>query len=116
MDDDIHEEQMEEKDVGQVEEEKGKTGLKWKISKLVDERMTYIHIKQAIKLILPREYIAHCRQKRHWAAKYLPGKAPLDQTHDVIKFSHVALKSLLRGNRVFDITHVKARWLLLIKL
>ena len=70
--------------------------------------MTYIHIKQALKLILPREYIAHCRQKRYWAAKYLPGKVPLDPTHDVIKFSHVALKSLVRGNKVFDIASAEA--------
>ena len=108
IDDEPEDELVEEKDVGQVEEEKGKKGEKWKISKLVDGRMTYIHIKQAIKLILPREYIARCRQKRHWAAKYLPGKAPLDPTHDVIKFSHVALKSPLKGNKVFDIARVEA--------
>ena len=70
--------------------------------------MTYIHIKQALKLILPREYIARCRQKRHWAAKYLPGKAPLDPSHDVMKFSHVALKSLLKGKKVCDIACVEA--------
>jgi len=70
--------------------------------------MKYINIKQAIKLILQREYIAHCRQKRHWAAKYLPGKVPLDPKHDVIKFSHVAFKSLVNGNKVFDIPCVEA--------
>lgn len=91
-DDDVQQKQMEEKDVDQ---EKG-------------GRITYIHIKQALKLILPREYITPCRQKRHWAAKYLPGKVPLDPTHDVIKFSHVALKSLVRGNKVFDVARVEA--------
>ena len=108
MDDDAQKKQIEEKDVDQAEERRDKTGEKWKVSKLVGGRMTYIHIKQAIKLILPREYITRCRQKRHWAAKYLPGKAPLDPTHDVIKFSHVALKSLVRGNKVFDIARVEA--------
>ena len=99
---------MEEKDVEQVKEERDKTGEKWKVSKRVGGRMTYIHIKQTLKLILPREYIARCRQKRHWAANYLPGKLLLDPMHDVIKFSHVALKSLVRGNKVFDIARVKA--------
>ena len=65
-----------------------------------------MHIKQAIKRIRPREYIARCRQKRHWAAKYFP--APFDSTHDVIKFSRVALKSLVRGSKVFDIAGVEA--------
>ena len=108
MEDDTQQKQIEEKDVDQVKEERDKTGEKWKVSKRVGGGMTYIHIKQALKLILPREYIARCRQKRHWAAKYLPGKVPLDPTHDVIKFSHVALKSLVRGNKVFDIAPVEA--------
>ena len=47
-------------------------------------------------------------KKHHWAAKYFPGKAPLDPTHDVIKFSHVALKSVVRGSKVFDIARVEA--------
>lgn len=63
MDEDAQQKQMEEKDVDQVKEKRDKTGDKWKVSKLVGGRMTYIHIKQAIKLILPREYIARCRQK-----------------------------------------------------
>ncbi|KAJ7377451.1 hypothetical protein OS493_029354 [Desmophyllum pertusum] len=89
------------------EEVEGDKGSEWKISKMVAGRMTYIHIKRALKLILPREYIARCRQKRHWAAKYLPGKAPLDPTHDIVKFSNVALKSTLKGQKVFDIARVE---------
>lgn len=55
------------------EEEEGNKKQKWEISKIVGGRITYIHIKQALKLLLPREYIACCRQKHHWPAKYLPG-------------------------------------------
>ena len=82
-------------------------GSQWKISKIVGTRTTYIHIKQALKLILPSEYIAHCHQKRHWAAKYLPGRAPVDPKHDIVKFGNMALKSIQQGQRVFDIPYVE---------
>ena len=81
------------------EEETEAKGSQWKISKIVGNRTTYIHIKQALKLVLPREYIARCRQKRHWAAKYLPGKVPVHPKHDIVKFSNVALKSVQHGHK-----------------
>ena len=102
----VEKEQEEEKGANKEEETEAK-GSQWKISKIVGSRTTYIHIKQALKLILPREYIARCRQKRHWAAKYLPGKAPIDPKHDIVKFSSVALKSVQQGQRVFDIARVE---------
>ena len=102
----VEKEQEEEKCANKEEETEAK-GSRWKISKTVSSRTTYIHIKQALKLILPREYIARCRQKRHWAAKYLPGKAPVDPKHDIVKFSSVALKSVQQGQRVFDIARVE---------
>ena len=58
--------------------DKGGKAQKWKISKSVDGR------------------------------KYLPGKAPLDPKHDIVKFSNVALKSSLKGQKVFDIARVEA--------
>ena len=42
-----------------------KKGNKWMISKVEDGKLNHIHINQAIKVLLPREYIASCRQKRH---------------------------------------------------
>ena len=42
------------------EEEEGEKHQKWKISKVVGGRTTYIHVKQALKLLLPREYITFC--------------------------------------------------------
>ena len=88
--------------------ERGRNAQKWKISKSVGGRTTSMHIKRALKLLLPREYIARCRQKRHWAAKYLPGKAPLDPKHDIVNFANVALKSSLKGQKIFDIARVEA--------
>ena len=68
-------------------------GKNWKISKYVDRKLTYIHISQAIKLLLPREYVSRCRQKRQWASKYLPGKEPLNPTHDIFKYWVIVKKS-----------------------
>ena len=78
------------------EEETEAKGSQWKISKIGGNRTTYIHIIQALKLILPREYIARCHQKRHWAAKYLPGKVPVDPKHDL---SSLAMWHLSPSNR-----------------
>lgn len=99
-------EEEKEKDANKEEETEPK-GSQWKISKIVGNKTTYIHIKQALKLILPIEYIARCRQKRHWAAKYLPGRAPIAPKHDIVKFSNVVLKSVQQGQRVFDIARVE---------
>lgn len=117
LEDQEEKEHEEEKEViGQKEDEnemleeveEGEKHQKWKISKVVGGRTTYIQVKQALKILLPREYIARCRQKCHWATKYLPGKLPLDPTHDVVRYSHVALKSVLKGRKVFDIARVEA--------
>lgn len=62
------------------------------ISKEEDGKLNYIHIYQAIKVLLPREYIARYRQKRHWASKFLPGKEPLNPEHDIVLFGDVAIK------------------------
>ena len=69
-------------------EEKGK---KWKISRRLDnDTVSYIYIKQAIKLLLPRGYISRCRQRKHWASKHLPGEAPIDPSHNIIKFGETS--------------------------
>lgn len=80
----------------------------WKISKCVNGRLTHIHVKQAIKILLPREYISRCRQKRHWASKYLPGKEPLNPKHDIYKYCDVALKVVQKGKTKFHIGRVEA--------
>ena len=45
-----------------------KGGRAWKISKCLNGRLTYMHVNQAIKILLPREYISCSSQKRHWAS------------------------------------------------
>lgn len=85
-----------------------KGGKNWKISKYVDGKLTYIHVSQAIKILLPREYVSRCRQKRHWASKYLPGKEPLNPTHDIFKYCDVALMVTQKGKRLYHIGRVEA--------
>ena len=86
-------------------EEKGK---KWKVSRRLDDgTVSYIHIKQAIKLHLPREYISRYRQRRQWASKHLPGKAPIDPSHNIIKFGDVALKCFQKGAKRFNIGRIE---------
>ncbi|KAL9977299.1 hypothetical protein ACROYT_G014689 [Oculina patagonica] len=80
---------------------------KWMISKMEQGKLSNIHISQAIKILLPREYIARCRQKRHWAAKYLPGKEPLNPEHDIFVFGNVALKRKKEGVNTFLISRVE---------
>ena len=66
---------QEQEDLEQEVEENSK-GEKWMISKMEKGKMTSIHISQAIKILLPREYIARYRQKRHWAARFYLVKNP----------------------------------------
>ena len=80
---------------------------KWMISKVEEGRFNYIHISQAIRLLLPREYIARCRQKRHWASKYLPGKEPLNPDHDIFVFGYVALKRITEGVKTYMVSRVE---------
>ena len=85
----------------------GSRRQKWMVSKFENGKMSYIHISQALKLLLPREYIARCRQKRHWASKFLPGKEPLNPEHDIVLFGNIAIKKVLDGNSCYQITRVE---------
>ena len=82
-------------------------GQKWMISKSENGKLNYIHINQAIKLLLPREYISRCRQKRHWASKFLPGKEPLNPEHDIVLYGDVAIKKTSDGNSFYLIARIE---------
>ena len=80
----------------------------WKISKRVNGKLTYIHVTQAIKILLQGEYVSRCRQKRHWASKFLPGKEPLNPTHDIYKYCDVAVMVTQKGKSWYRIGRVEA--------
>ena len=65
---------------------------KWYVSKKSGNEMKNMHIKRALKLIMPREYVSRERSRRHIAANYLPGLQPIDKEHDIHKFRFVILK------------------------
>lgn len=96
---------LEQEDLEQELEANSKGG-KWMITKLEQGKLSNIHISQAIKILLPREYIARSRQKRHWAAKLL-GEEPLTPEHDVFVFGNVAVKRIKKKVNTFLIAHVQ---------
>lgn len=98
--------ELEQEDLEQELEANSKGG-KWMITKLEQGNLSNIHISQAIKILLPREYIARSRQKRHWAAKFLPGKEPLNPEHDIFIFGNVAVKRIKEGVNTFLIACVE---------
>ncbi|XP_031551982.1 uncharacterized protein LOC116289232, partial [Actinia tenebrosa] len=67
-----------------------------------------IYIRQAVKLVLPREYVSRSRNKRHVAAKYLPRKAPLNPEHNIVRFCDIALKAVVKGKKYYDIERIEA--------
>ena len=55
------------------------------VSKTLNDRITYLHIKRAIKIIIPREYVSRERSRRHIASNYLPGLEPINSDNNVQK-------------------------------
>lgn len=104
-DEEEEKEEQQQKNGVEKEEEMAARGERCNISKAIGNRTTYIHSREPWSSSYPESL--RCRQKRHWAAKYLPGKVPIDPKHDIIKFSHVALKSVQQGQKVFDIAHAE---------
>lgn len=52
-----------------------------------------LHISRALELLLPREYIAKERSRRHWVGKSLiQAWKEIDGGHDVIRFRDIAVK------------------------
>ena len=62
------------------------------VSKALNDRTTYLHIKRAIKIIIPREYVSKERSRRHTASNYLPGLEPVNNDHNVQKYRFYAFK------------------------
>ena len=38
-------------------------------------------------------------ENKHWAAKYLPGKAPVGPEHNIAKFSNVVSRFIQQGQK-----------------
>ena len=62
------------------------------MSKALNDRITYLDTKRAIKIIIPREYVSRERSCRHIASNYLPGLEPTKNDHNVQKYRFYAFK------------------------
>ena len=71
---------------------RNKNNREWYVSKALNDRITYLHIKRAIKIIIPREYVSRERSRRHIASNYLPGLEPINSDHNVQKYRFYAFK------------------------
>ena len=66
----------------------GERKSKW----YIDRNGSPIHIKKALKLLIPREFISKERSRRHWVANSLhTSLKPIDPSHDAIQFRDVAI-------------------------
>lgn len=81
---------------------------KWHITKLDNGDMKFIHVKNALKLLLPREWISRNRGQRHIAAKHLPDHAPIEPGNDVYRFCDVAVKVQVKETPCYQICKVVA--------
>ena len=78
-----------DEDDGRNSETSNRRISKWYIEK----NGALIHIKKALKLLIPREFISKERSRRHWVADSLHNSlVPIDPSHDVIQFRDVAIR------------------------
>ena len=69
-------------------EQPGDRKSKW----YIERNGSLIHVKKALKLLIPREFISKERSRRHWVSNSLHSSLkPIDPSHDVIQFRDVAI-------------------------
>ena len=62
------------------------------MSKALNDRITYLRIKRAIKITIPRKYVSRERSHRLIASNYLPGLEPINSDHNVQKYRFYGFK------------------------
>ena len=84
---------LDESDVSEDEltEEKGNLKDRWFITRVIKGKVSRIHIRQALKILINREYISRERSRRHIASKYVSSKS-VDENHNVLCFRFVVAK------------------------
>ena len=74
-------------------EEQKEKNVKWYVTKRNGTKKEMIHISRAIKILLPREYVSRERSRRHIASNFLPGREPIDSSHDLQKYRFYIFKA-----------------------
>ena len=62
---------------------------KWYLTRNVNGKKQKIHLRQALKFMIPREYVSRERARRHIATNYLPGREKIDSAHNILVFRFV---------------------------
>ena len=91
----IPDEMLNELESGDKSEEKSDgegDGRQWYLSRNVNGKMQKIHLAQALKILIPREFVSRERSKRHIAANFLPDRGELNESHNVVVFRFVVAK------------------------
>uniref|UniRef100_A0A7M5V3V3 Ubiquitin-like protease family profile domain-containing protein n=2 Tax=Clytia hemisphaerica TaxID=252671 RepID=A0A7M5V3V3_9CNID len=65
---------------------------RWYITRLIKGKLNRVHLKQALKILIPREYVSRERSRRHIASKFLPDSKEIDENHNVLLFRFVIAK------------------------
>ena len=69
-----------------------KNDTEWYVRKALNDRITYLHIKRSIKIIVLKEHVSRESSRRHIASNYLPGLEPMNSDHNVQKYRFYAFK------------------------
>ena len=67
----------------------------WYVSKALNDRITYLHMKRVIKIIIPREYASREHSLQHIELDYLLGLEPINNDHNVQKYHFLPLNYFL---------------------
>ena len=78
------------------------------ISRLEGGQLRDIHIKKALKLLIPREFISRNRSQRHISSKYLPGFEVIEKPHDIVLFCDIALKAQFQRKKAYKVGRIIA--------
>ncbi|XP_066933436.1 uncharacterized protein [Clytia hemisphaerica] len=78
---------------GELEvKEEERLDQRWYLTRLIRGKLSSVHLKQALKILIPREYVSRERSRRHIASKFLPDSKEIDENHNILLFRFVIAK------------------------
>ena len=78
----------------------------WYVSRLEGGQLRDIHIKKALKLLIPREFISRNRSQRHISSKYLPGFEVIEKSHHIVLFCDIVLKAQFQRKKAYKVGRI----------
>ena len=80
----------------------------WYVSRLEGGQLRDIHIKKALKLLIPREFISKNGSQCHTSSKYLSGFEVIEKSHDIVLFCDIALKAQFQHKEAYKVGRIIA--------